>query len=379
MTAIENARARSHRASAALGVPGFAVVALGGSGDGIAYSARLADAVLRELSGDARRVIELAPRAATGVSIGERFRFTAKLIAADTRRRVDWWLFNHLSVARAYRLVPTPLRRPYGIILHGIEVWDSALSSDRRAALRGARVRIAVSAHTASKVRATHPDVGDVVACPLALLNTPASPRREADTALLARLRPRSVAIVGRMSAAERYKGHDQLLEAWPIVRERVPGAQLVIVGQGDDRARLIEKARALELGDDVLFTGFVSDATLQHVLENVAVFAMPSQGEGFGLVYLQAMAAGRACIGSDRDAAGGIIVPGETGLLVNPDDIGGVADAVATLLDNEELCRRMGAAGRRRYEAEFTYPRYRDRLGALLASAFGEQTPRRG
>src|SRR6185503_2064383 len=158
VTAIENARARSHRASAALGVPGFAVVALGGSGDGIAYSARLADAVLRELSGDARRVIELAPRAATGVSIGERFRFTAKLIAADTRRRVDWWLFNHLSVARAYRLVPTPLRRPYGIILHGIEVWDSALSSDRRAALRGARVRIAVSAHTASKVRATHPD-----------------------------------------------------------------------------------------------------------------------------------------------------------------------------------------------------------------------------
>jgi phosphatidylinositol alpha-1,6-mannosyltransferase len=101
------------------------------------------------------------------------------------------------------------------------------------------------------------------------------------------------------MSADERYKGHDQILDAWPVVRSRIPDARLVIVGDGDDAPRLRAKAASLGLAASVLFTGFVTEAQLAALYQKASVFAMPSREEGFGLVYLEAMARGVPCIGS--------------------------------------------------------------------------------
>jgi phosphatidylinositol alpha-1,6-mannosyltransferase len=171
------------------------------------------------------------------------------------------------------------------------------------------------------------------------------------------------------MSAAERYKGHDELLEAWPSVRAAAPGAQLVVVGGGDDQPRLAARARERGLADDVLFCGRVSDATLDALFERVALFAMPSRGEGFGVVYLQAMRAGLACVGATDDAAGDVIDDGRTGLLVAQRDVAGLARAIGTLLGDPALAKSMGRAGRERYEKEFTYERFRDRLASVLAA----------
>jgi phosphatidylinositol alpha-1,6-mannosyltransferase len=173
------------------------------------------------------------------------------------------------------------------------------------------------------------------------------------------------------MSAAERYKGHDQLIECWPAVRERLPDAQLVIAGRGDDAERLQRKAAELGLGDAVFFTGFVADATLEALLGAVAGFAMPSRGEGFGLVYLQAMRRLLPCIGCTVDAAADIILDGETGFLVDPDDRDALAARVVAVLADPDLRRRLGQAGLRRYEAEYTFDRFRARLGDILVRAF--------
>lgn len=174
------------------------------------------------------------------------------------------------------------------------------------------------------------------------------------------------------MSADERYKGHDELIECWPLVLHHVPDAQLVIVGKGDDRDRLMKKAAAAGLGDRVLFPGFVDDATRDTILEQAALFAMPSRGEGFGIVYLQAMRLGTPCLGSVADAAGDIIIEGETGRLVDQDDRQALAAAIIPILRDRALRDRMGVAGRRRYEREFTFDRFRDRLSATLGNAFG-------
>jgi phosphatidylinositol alpha-1,6-mannosyltransferase len=173
------------------------------------------------------------------------------------------------------------------------------------------------------------------------------------------------------MSASERYKGHDQLLLAWPRVIAEVPDATLVMVGRGDDVERLRAKAAALGLGRSVHLTGFVPDAPLRALLRHAAVFAMPSRGEGFGLVYLQAMRAGVPCLGSRDDAAADVIVDGETGLLVPRQDPEAIAGALARLLTDDAMRRRMGDAGKRRFDATFTYPRFRARLAGLLARAF--------
>jgi len=191
------------------------------------------------------------------------------------------------------------------------------------------------------------------------------------DHALLGQIRDASVLIVGRMSRAERYKGHDEILESWSAVVRRVPGAQLVIAGQGDDVTRLRETAASLGLSNDALFLGFVADGTLEALRQRVALFALPSRGEGLGLVYLDAMRAGLACIGGGHDADADVIVHGETGEMVDQGDREALATSIINLLREPERRAEYGAAGRRRFEADFTFARYCDRLRPILLDAF--------
>ena len=95
---------------------------------------------------------------------------------------------------------------------------------------------------------------------------------------LVGQIRSKSVLIVGRMMRDEAYKGHDRLIQGWPLVLKTVPGAQLVIVGEGDDVGRLKTLARQLNVAGNILFTGRVSDETLDAIYAKSSVFAMPSR-----------------------------------------------------------------------------------------------------
>jgi phosphatidylinositol alpha-1,6-mannosyltransferase len=174
------------------------------------------------------------------------------------------------------------------------------------------------------------------------------------------------------MLSAERYKGHDQLLEAWPAVLARVPNARLVVVGDGDDVVRLQEKAAALRLSPNVVFTGFLSNTDLLLRYRQAAVFAMPSRSEGFGLVYLEAMAHRLPCIGSSHDAAGEVIEDGSTGYLVSQSDTTTLAARIVSLLEDEGLRRAMGERGHARLLRAYTYERFRDRFLPAILSSFG-------
>jgi phosphatidylinositol alpha-1,6-mannosyltransferase len=352
------------------GRPGLAIVVLDRGGDGIGCVGRLLRRALEDLCGHPPDILSLDPARSGSVSAAERARFGWKLLRAEIRGDADWWIFNHVGIARAQRLIPRSVRRPYAVFLNGIEAWTPRLSADRLATLEDARVRISISHHTARRVLMVHPQIGPIRPCPLGLLDEELFPGKP-DERLLDTIRRESVLIVGRMSSSERYKGHDELLECWSLVLKRKPGTQLVIVGDGDDAQRLKAKADALGLSGQVLFTGFVDSATLAEIWKRVAVFAMPSEGEGFGLVYLEAMRASLPCIGSTADAAGDIIEDGETGFLVDRSSPAGIADVIVRLLENADIRTMMGAAGRRRFEAEFTYARFVSRLRPILQSAF--------
>jgi phosphatidylinositol alpha-1,6-mannosyltransferase len=176
------------------------------------------------------------------------------------------------------------------------------------------------------------------------------------------------------MSAAERYKGHDQLIDAWPQVHAAVPGAQLVVAGGGDDALRLERKAQSLGLGDRVLFAGRVSDATAARLYATVRGFAMPSRGEGFGLVYLEAMRAGLPCIASPDDGGADVVVDRETGWLVPQGDGAGLVRALTSMVRDVERSRQLGAAGRRRFEREYTFDAFRRRFARVMEMAFAER-----
>jgi phosphatidylinositol alpha-1,6-mannosyltransferase len=174
------------------------------------------------------------------------------------------------------------------------------------------------------------------------------------------------------MNRSERYKGHDELIVAWPRVVARVPDAQLVIVGAGDDEKRLRKAGVDSGAGDRILFTGFVASSDLDALYQRAALFALPSRGEGFGLVYLEAMRHRLPCIGSVHDAAREVIVDGVTGSLVGQEDPAALADAITSLLLDPERRKRTGDAGHLRLVSEFSFERFRSRMGELLAGRDG-------
>lgn len=282
------------------------------------------------------------------------------------RHRPARVFFDHVGPAQA-ALVPLPGLPPpdYTVFVHGIEL--AYAGAGRRArALCGATRILVNSEHTARAVGEVHPELRPRTRVVPLCIDPERVAQWEAEPAGDA---PRECAalIVGRMLAEERGKGHDTLLEAWPRVRERAPGAELWVVGGGDDVGRLEARARELGLGSAVRFLGRVPDAALAALYRRASVFAMPSRQEGFGLVYAEAMWHGLPCVGSTADAAGHVIQDGRTGLLVSYGDVRAIGEAVGSLLAEPERARSLGEAGRRRARDVFSYPRFRrDFLAAL-------------
>jgi phosphatidylinositol alpha-1,6-mannosyltransferase len=298
---------------------------------------------------------------------GRRRALAAAVAAAQLRRRRLALVFDHLGPARVQAFLPASWRRPYLLWMLGIEVWGP-LSRDRRRALAGAAVRLAISEHTRRRALAALAASCAIEADVLHLTLEDRPATGEVDRALLDRLGEGYLLIVGRMAAAERYKGHDDLLAALPAVAAEHPGARLVVVGEGDDRARLAARAAALGVGGRVIFTGFVSPATLAEVYRRAGIFAMPSKDEGFGLVYLEAMRAGKPCVAAAGSAAAEIVADGDTGRLVAPGDTYALAAALSALLGDPRRAAQMGDNGRQRYRSQFAEEAFRKGLAAAFA-----------
>jgi phosphatidylinositol alpha-1,6-mannosyltransferase len=358
--------------------PCLAAITLDSMGGGVAAVSRLLWQVFQDRwPVDARLVTLLndsGRRRSLTSSTPTRLRFGARVAALQIAQQIDWTLYTHVSIAKVQAFVPTPARRPYAVFLHGIEAWRP-LSSVHTAVLQGAALRVANSGFTASRVTAMHPSIGPVVPCPLALAPDYRA-RAEATEVRPPEIGRRAVVMVARMSAGERYKGHDELLEVWPDVLRTVGDARLVFVGEGDDLDRLKSKAAALGIGEQVLFPGFASDSDLIGFYRQAAVFAMPSRSEGFGLVYLEAMSHGLPCIAALDDAAAEVVEDGETGYLVRQGDREALTDRLVRLLTDAPLRRQLGGAGRRRVHERFSYDRFARTMLSLIGDARGAQVP---
>jgi len=189
----------------------------------------------------------------------------------------------------------------------------------------------------------------------------------------------RVVLTVARMDSSEQYKGHDVVLRALPSVVARVPNLIYMIAGGGDDRCRLEALARELGVTHHVVFAGEISDSELSALYQRSEIFVLPARtvldvsnpkGEGFGIVFLEAMAFGKPVIGPNRGAPVEIIRDGENGLLVDPEDPTSVANALVKLLNEPETARKMGQAGRKTVQTRYSYGMFRGELRRILAES---------
>ncbi len=300
-----------------------------------------------------------AGRARVHAADGRAWAFVALALrsAASATRHTNV-IVTHLHLAPA-ALAFTARGASLTAMLCGVEAW-TPVSRMQRAALDRATRLVAISQFTRDGfVRANPRFAGRVDVCHLGVEAWPAAGPAAPDA-------PPSALIVGRMAGDERYKGHDPLLEIWREVTAAVPGASLRIVGDGDDRERLQLKAASLGLGEPVRFLGALDDEALRREYQRATAFVMPSRDEGFGFVFVEAMRAARACLGS-RGAAAEIIADGETGLLVEPGNRAQLLESVVRLLRDRDATAAMGARGRARFLQQFTEDRFRDRFTALL------------
>jgi phosphatidylinositol alpha-1,6-mannosyltransferase len=160
-----------------------------------------------------------------------------------------------------------------------------------------------------------------------------------------------TVLTVSRIDDA--YKGHDVLLDALPMIRERVPDVQWVVVGDGARLDWLREQVVRRGLAEAVQIKGRLGDDARDALLASAHVFALPSRvsedgrtGEGFGIVYAEAAAAGLPVVAADLGGSVDAVRDGVTGLLVDPLDARAVAAAVISLLTDSGLRGTMAAAG---------------------------------
>lgn len=251
---------------------------------------------------------------------------------------------------------------PLLFMAHGIEVWSS-LSLRNRLPLRRADGVLCVSAFTARHIRESNGlsdgQTGVLYNCLdpcLVPRKTPAP--RPSTPALLT---------VSRLTREDLYKGHTQVIDAMPALLARFPALTYDIVGDGDARSVLEARARDRGVSHAMRFHGQVPDADLANHYARASVFVMPSRAEGFGYVFLEAMAHGTPVIAGNEDASVEVISHGETGYTVDPSSVEAIAEAVAHVLGDAALRERMGQAARERVERVFGFDAFRAELSRHL------------
>lgn len=163
-------------------------------------------------------------------------------------------------------------------------------------------------------------------------------------------------------------KGHLVLLRALAQARARVPGLVLDVAGRGPLEPALKAYARELGLEDAVRFLGFVTP--VQRAIEETAIVVVPSLGEGFGMVALEAMERARPVIASAVGGLPEIVADGMTGIVVEPGDAEALAEAIVALAGDLDRAAAMGEAGRKRAFSEFPPERSAERIEELYVQA---------
>jgi glycosyltransferase involved in cell wall biosynthesis len=172
------------------------------------------------------------------------------------------------------------------------------------------------------------------------------------------------VLTVGRLTVM---KGQRYLLEGVPELARRFPDLAVVVIGQGHLHESLRAQTAALGVGDHVHLAGHRPEA--RTLLDAADVFVLPSRHEGMPLALLEAMDAGLPVVATRVVGSDEVVVDGETGLLVRPQDPPALVAAIARLLADPVLRERYGAAGRRRYRERFSSAR----MAAETAAMYGQ------
>lgn len=300
---------------------------------------------------------------------GNRWLFMADMVLKN--HSADYLLVGHINLApAAFILQKKYPRLRTAVITHGIEVWKP-LSGWKRRFLRQANHIIAVSRFTAEKLVAVQglgrKKISVWPNCPDPFFNFPDNFSKPDYLLLRYGLKPEQPVLltIARLHARESFKGYDHVLTCLPDLLAQYPGLRYILAGKYDESEyrRLNSRIRNMGLGSRVLLPGYIPDEELSDHYRLADVFVMPSKKEGFGLVFIEALACGTPVVAGNADGSAEALLDGRLGLLIDPDDPASIAGAIRQSLQNP------GDPAKRQQAVKhfFNYPDYKARLGEIL------------
>ena len=302
-------------------------------------------------------------------AVSGKLAFVKEALRAAREQPFDVLLCGHINFVPIAWLLRRWTAGPLVLLIYGIDAWTPSRSALSNFLTRRVKHVVSISEITRRRFLEWSGAAPEGVAVvPNAIHPGRYGPGPKSDL-LLDRygLRDRRVLMtIGRMEAHEGYKGFDEILEVLPGLAKEVPDISYLVIGEGSDRARLEQKAAALGLSDRVVFAGFVPEAEKADHLRLADVFAMPSRGEGFGFVFLEAMACGVPVIASRTDGGREALRDGLLGRMVDPASPKEIGDAILSALGDSRGAVPEGLS-------YFAYPEFERRVQEYLGRICGE------
>lgn len=348
--------------------------------------------------GHGARIASLWKRGAingVGVSRIRAAWFAFKALTTALLRRPDAVISAHLALSPVAMIIKRFLGVPYAVTLHGDDAWAEPAGLTRRA-LCDADLLIPVSHFTREVVaemlgisRDRFYVTGSILAPKLQLKAIAAGERKAAagegypGASSGGGLERLTLLTVSRLDLNAPYKRHDLVLRAVAALAAEYPNLAYHIVGDGPYRADLEALASELGIEDRVDFLGRIPEESLAD--ENAAAYAFvmpsrisldPPEGEGFGLVYLEAGIYGVPSVAASGGGSTETVLDGVTGILVTPDSLDSLVAGIRKLLDDKVLRDQLGKMAPLR-AIEFSYPVFRRKCAAVLAALTEGKDPR--
>lgn len=256
------------------------------------------------------------------------------------RSRFDLVICGHINLLMLGWLASIRACVPLVLTVYGVDVWHPKNALLARFLLRRVDAVWSISEITRDKMALwsrVSAERFHILPVTVALDRYGIAPKEPALVDQYALDSRKVMMILARLASTERYKGVDELLEIMPVLLAREPKLVFLVAGDGDDRLRLEGKAKALGISGRVIFAGYVSESQKAAHYRLADAFVMPGRGEGFGIVYLEAMACGVPVVASTLDGSREAVRFGMLGQMVNPDDRAELVSAIIRAINMEK------------------------------------------
>lgn len=260
---------------------------------------------------------------------GNKLKFLKEIIKTVDKHTIVFW--GHINLTRILPIVKLFKRcKKHILITYGIDIWFK-LSLLKKIGLRFIDTIFSISNYTKDRLKKIH----NINESKIKLFPCCIDPYYISKENFGNRYPKGNIILtVSRLTKNDRYKGIDKVIESMPVILQEIPNVYYYVVGKIDDYQYYKNLVEKLGMEDKVVFTDYVKD--VKPYMEHCDVFVMPSSREGFGIVFLEALACGKPVIAGNKDGSTDALLDGELGILVDPDNVNGIAEAIIKMFKKE-------------------------------------------